>query len=207
VPRFDAGDSNVELLDWLRKRLEHASLARSVDAKGRTDLRAFRRSAGAYARQHERAVALLASKAPLPPAKVSAAYRDRVNATWGLIARGADAIPFALKMLKSSSADAREDAGGILAEISGDDGVVGALLEQLRVETGTQARDSIIEALGALKHAAAIPALAAIIRDPDADGDTRWAAVHSLGAVARKRFSDGDNPVGAATQWLDAHGH
>lgn len=197
----------MDLWDWLQKRLDDARLARSTDVNGRPDLRAYRRSAAAYARQHERALALLAAKTPLPPAAVSAAYRDRVNATWGLIARGADAIPHALAMLRSRSADAREDAGGILAEIGGDERVVSALLEQLRAEAETQARDSIVEALGAMKCRAAIPALAEIIRDRNADGDTQWSAACSLGRIVRKRFDQRDDPLSAARAWLDEHGH
>lgn len=191
--------------DWLAKRLEDARIARSLDVNGRPDLRAYRRSADAYARQHECAIALLDGGTLTDADVISRTYADRVNATWGLIARGADAIPFVLAMLKSRIADAREDAAGILGEIGHDDRVVAALLNQLRNETDTQARDSIVESLGALKNRAAIPALAEIIRNPDADGDTQWSAVFALGQIVRKRFDKRDEPIAAARAWLDQH--
>jgi hypothetical protein len=53
-----------------------------------------------------------------------------------------------------------------------------------------------------LRNRAAIPALAVVIDDEDADGDTRWTAVESLGRVVRRRFLDKPDPVAAARAWI-----
>ena len=73
-----------------------------------------------------------------------------------------------------------------------------------RAETDEEARDSLIQALGGLRNRAAIPALAALIEDEDADGDTRWTAVESLGRIVRRRFLDKPDPVAAARDWIAA---
>ncbi len=69
----------------------------------------------------------------------------------------------------------------------------------------TTARDSTILALGRLKSKKAIPLLATVIRDANADGDTRWTAVEGLGLLVRKRFLKQEDPISAAMAWLDSH--
>jgi HEAT repeat protein len=132
-------------------------------------------------------------------------FSKRVTASWGLIARGRDSLPYLMLMLKSGNADSREDAAGAL-EWLGDDanGVVHELLVALDRETDSQARDSIVLTLGALKNRAAFPALAALIRSEGTDGDTRRCAVESLGKIVRKRFDKQADPEAAALTWLDA---
>jgi len=75
---------------------------------------------------------------------------------------------------------------------------------RLAAETDVEARDSLIQALGGLRNRAAIPALAALIEDEDADSDTRWTAVESLGRIVRRRFLDKSDPVAAARDWIAA---
>ena len=36
----------------------------------------------------------------------------------------------------------------------------------------------------------------------DADGDTRWTAVESLGRIVRRHFLDKPDPVAAARAWI-----
>jgi HEAT repeat protein len=104
-------------------------------------------------------------------------FSKRVTASWGLIARGQDSLPYLMLMLRSSNAGSREDAGGALGWLGKKSGgVVGELLAALADETEHQPRDSLVVALGALKNRAAIPALAALIRSDDIDGDTRRCA-------------------------------
>jgi HEAT repeat protein len=133
-------------------------------------------------------------------------FRKRSNAAWGLIARGKASLPYLMLMLSSRDPDSREDAGGALAWLGKEaDGVVAELLTALDVEKEDQARDSIVLALGALKNRAAIPALDALIRSEQTDGDTRRCAVESLGKIVRRRFLKQADPEGAAIEWLDAH--
>jgi hypothetical protein len=42
-------------------------------------------------------------------------FARRVHGTWGLIARGAESVPYALAMLASKESDAREDGAAVLS--------------------------------------------------------------------------------------------
>ena len=133
-------------------------------------------------------------------------FQGRVMASWGLIARGRDALPFLGLMLREGGPKAREDAAGAYAWIAEHDpSVVDELLAALEHEVDTQARDSIVVALGELRAKAAIPALARLIEAPDTDGDTRFTAIQSLGRIVRRRFDRQAEPEAAAKAWLAAH--
>ena len=173
-----------------------------VDERGKPDLSYYRDGPEYYAAMHEeyrRAV-----RTPGHESKLE--FGRRVHSAWGLIAQGAASVPYAIAMLESGDSATREDGAGVLAQIGRDPAVVTALLDQLAVESDTVARDGIILALGALKSLAAIPALGAIIRDPKADGDTRWTAAESLGRIVRRRFERQPDAIEAAIAWLDKHG-
>jgi hypothetical protein len=175
-----------------------------VDARGRPDLRFYTDSLEYYIQMYEGHLGALEGKKGLGY-EIELAFSRRVHGMWGIIAKGAAAAPYALSMLGRSVAEAREDGVAILAELGTDETVVDKLIESLKSEIDTTSRDSIILALGRLKHKKAIPSLAAIIRDPAADGDTQWTAVESLGLIVHKRFSKQENPVQAAMAWLDSH--
>lgn len=130
-------------------------------------------------------------------------FRRRVHAAWGLIAKGAEAVPHALAMLRSKDANACEDGAAILAEIGKDAQAIDEVLRALASETDPAARDSLVPALGKLRNRIAIPVLADLIRNSAADGDTRWTAVESLGSIVRRRFLNQSDPVKAALEWLD----
>jgi HEAT repeat protein len=138
--------------------------------------------------------------------EVERAESRGVNAQWGLIAKGADAIPYALRLLASKEPQAREDAAGIFAVLGRQTGIVDHLLKALERETDQTARDSLVLALGQLRARKAIPVLARIIQDPAAEGDNRWNAVESLGLIVRRRFIRQPDPVNAALEWLASHG-
>lgn len=143
--------------------------------------------------------------------QVTNAYQNRVVATWGMIARGAAAVPYAATMLKSREADIREDATGIFEALARQSElasqIVDDLLAALKRETESLPRDGIILALGAMKDKRAIPALAETIRNPEADSDTRWTAVESLGHIVRRNFMKEAAPIEAAQPWLADHGY
>ena len=198
-----------------------------VDARGKPDLRCFVDSLDYYVRMHRQsldgldaatgaahegttglrrcihALRGLIGKSAVPDG--AALYRQRVHALWGLIAKGGDAIPYAMSLLQHAGPEAREDGVGILAELGRDEAVVDRVLDVLANETDATAKDAMVLALGRLKSRKAVPALAAIIRDEAADGDTRHAAVESLGSIVRKRFLRQEDPLRAAIAWLDAH--
>lgn len=129
-------------------------------------------------------------------------FSKRVEAAWGLIARGAEAVPFALKMLESGDPDLREDGASVLAQVGRDERVIAELLQALATERDNQVRDGLVLALGALRNKNAVPALAAIVEDAQADGDTRWTAVESLGKIVRKRFLKQPEALAAALDWI-----
>ena len=176
-----------------------------VDQRGRPDLRHYTNSLDYYVGMYQQHLDTLEGRQTGEGYEVELSFSRRVHATWGLIARGVEAIPYALGLLRRSEPEAREDGASILAEIGKDDGAVTELLESLKSETDRTARDSLIAALGRLKARKAIPALAAIIRDSAEDGDTRWTAVESLGRIVRRRFLDQKEPLQAAIAWLEKH--
>ena len=172
-----------------------------VDARGRPDLGYYTDSLEYYIGMYEQQLATLRGK----NAETDLVFSRRVHAMWGLIAKSGAAAPYARGLLRYSEPEAREDGAAILAELGKDDGVVDNLLDSLKSETDSTARDSLIAAVGRLKSKKAIPVLAAIIRDGSTDRDTRWTAVESLGVIVRKRFLKQENPIQAALAWLDAH--
>jgi HEAT repeat protein len=64
----------------------------------------------------------------------------------------------------------------------------------------------MISALGQLRSRKAIPFLGDVIRNPEADGDTRWTAVEALGKIVHRQFEQQPEPISAAQRWLDDHG-
>lgn len=171
----------------------------------RTPVRSgFTKSPEYYAEMLHTAVSLYDNS----PSKGDAAliYACQVHAEWGLIYSGAAAIPFALEMLKSPVAEARETGAGILGAVGRDEKVVESLIASLGSEVETVPRDSLIVALGQLRNRKAIPALASIIKDANADGDTRNVAAVSLGQIVKRRFERQGDPIAGAVKWLHEHG-
>ena len=98
-----------------------------MDASGKPDLCYFVKPLEHYVqvyegawKDHEAARKLKWSGEPDDPnlltikKLVDLGFRKRVHATWGLIAKRSEAIPYALSMLKSPIPDIREDGRGIL---------------------------------------------------------------------------------------------
>jgi HEAT repeat protein len=132
-------------------------------------------------------------------------FNRRVEAQWGMIAKGVAAVPYALAMLSSKHSEVREDGAGILAMLKRQPEVVPHLLAALETETDEVAKLALIGALGRLRAKEAIPALARLIRDEEEDGDARWNAAEALGLIARRRFVKMSSPIQAALEWLAKH--
>jgi hypothetical protein len=135
------------------------------------------------------------------------AYGRMVDASWGLIARGAEAIPFAIRLVRSKDSDEREMGASVFCGLQTGErapDVLQHIIAALENETERLVIDSLISALGHLKSRGAIPTLAKFIRDEKEDGDTRWEAAVSLGKIVHKRFAkDGQNAIENATAWLN----
>src|SRR5450631_2128920 len=131
-----------------------------VEQRGVPDLTRLTDTSEHYVQQHEQAIR-------------QGDFQKRAMASWGLIAKGEESIPYLLAMMRSTSPESREDAAGALGWLGRThSGLVERLISALGSETSDQARDSIIAALGELRSKDAIPALAVVIRDEQADGDT-----------------------------------
>lgn len=130
----------------------------------------------------------------------------RAPATWGLIARGTDSLPYVRRMLASSDPDERADGAGVLGAIAqGTPELTGSLVEMLRSESDTEVRDTLIVSLGELRARDAVSLLGAIVSDPLEDHDTRDLAAHALARVTRQGFAKTQDPVAAASRWWDEH--
>ena len=161
--------------------------------RGVPDLDLLREAPEAYYERHRRAIE-------------DGDFQARVMASWGLIARGAASLPFLARMLRSPSADIREDAAGAYGWLArSEPAVVDELLLALESESDVQAQDSMICALGELKDKRALPALARMLRDDAIDGETRSLVVESLGKIARRRFDKQSDPERAAMEWSAKH--
>lgn len=140
----------------------------------------------------------------------STAYNRMVHATWGLIACGAAATPFAIALARSKDRDHREMAANVFCGLR-DPERAPQILEEIRKSLATEndhlVIDSLLGALGPLRSREAIPDLARFILDEYEDMDTRDTAATSLGQIVRKRFDKGEeNTVDKAKQWLIANG-
>jgi hypothetical protein len=137
-----------------------------------------------------------------PVSGVDGAYGRRVLASWGLIVRAKDALPFALEMARSGNPEVRADATSVFERLRDDPAAVGALLHTSETERELEPLDSAIDALGRLRARDAIPALARLIRDENTDGDTRFGAAQALETIAGRRFRRG-HEIEDAVAWLD----
>ncbi len=134
-----------------------------VDKRGQPDLSRYTDSPEYYAALYDKFLASLRGEWPWVTQETSLPSSSRVHATWGLIAKGSAAVPYALKLLAHSEPDAREDGAAILGAVGKDAAVVTEVLARLSGETETTARDALVLTLGELRSRRAIPALAAII--------------------------------------------
>ena len=138
-------------------------------------------------------------------------YNRIVHASWGMIAQGADAVPFAIKLVRSSNRDQREAAGNVFCGLR-DPARLPDILSQIHAtlanETDQLVLDTLLGALGSLRSRESIPVLAPYILNESVDPDTRDNAACSLGQIVRKRFDKSAvGTIPAACEWLAAKGY
>jgi len=177
-----------------------------VDGHGRPDLSRYSKPLAHYISLYE------ASMTRIPAAELSSeranfAFRQRVHATWGLRAKGAEAIPYLLTLVNRKNPDAREDASFLLGELKRSEGIADVLLAQLKNEEELVAQSVMIQALGKLRYRPAVPALARLILLDDIDRDIQLDAVDSLGRIMKIDFSESGEPLVAAISWLATQGY
>src|SRR5262245_59855008 len=87
-----------------------------------------------YANLLSRSAVIFKNGPRLPDDEISMHNNRFVTAQWGLIARGKEAVPVAVGMLRSEIPEVREAAAGVLGAVGRDDGVVLRVLEALEAE-------------------------------------------------------------------------
>jgi HEAT repeats len=132
------------------------------------------------------------------------AWKQRVHGEWGLLAKGGEALPFLLALIRHPNPDAREDASYLLGELKKDAHISEQLLACLQSENDLVVKSAILESLGKLRYRPAIPAITSLILSKDTDVDTRWNAADSLGRIVGEDFS-GAGKLEKAEAWLAAH--
>jgi hypothetical protein len=141
----------------------------------------------------------------------SVANNRIVEASWGLIARGAEAIPYAIKLVRSTDRDEREAAANVFCGLRDPARlreVVAEITAALETEDDRLVIDSLLGALGHLRSRDAISVIARFIMDPAEDSDTRFDAAESLGQIVKRRFDKGGaDAVENARAWLMSHGY
>lgn len=87
------------------------------DSQGRPDLSYYTDPVEHYIAMYEQFLA--AAQAGRRRESVpDLSFKRRAHATWGMIAKGSEAVPYATKLLQHDLRDAREDGAAILAEIA-----------------------------------------------------------------------------------------
>lgn len=100
----------------LGKLLRFKEDAYPKDAHGRPDLGYYTDPLDYYVAMHRQSMADLQGprrRGGMP----DLAFKRRVHATWGLIAKGEEAIPYATSLLQHAEPEAREDGAAILAAV------------------------------------------------------------------------------------------
>lgn len=134
-------------------------------------------------------------------------FGKRVEGQWGLIAKGEDALPLLVALLKHPDPEARSDAAGGLGHLrESSPHIEQALVAALRDAASNEERDSTLVALGQLRSKAALPLVAALIRNEGTDGDTKELAISTLGQIVRRRFDRQPDRGDAARDYLDGAG-
>ncbi len=134
-----------------------------------------------------------------------------VHAGWGLVARGAEAVPYAVKLVRSADRDHREAAANVfcgLRDARRLPEIVSQITSALQTESDRLVVDSLLAALGNLRSRDAIPVIARFVLNHSEDSDTRHTAAVSLGQIIKRRFDNrGADTIQMACDWLAANGY
>ena len=149
-----------------------------TDAMGRPDLAHYTEPVRYYEQMFETYLASFGRR--LTPDESRLAWKQHVHASWGLRARGSEAIPYAMRLLRHSAPEAREVGAGVLEDVGGAPGAADALLAALQAEDDDVARTAIVEALGKTASPAALDALQRLRRESTRDADLLEAIDRSI---------------------------
>jgi hypothetical protein len=145
-------------------------------------------------------------------------YGQYVAAVNELATRGPDSAHWAAERLTHAETDAREQAAFLLGEVGSQhllgsrrDAIVAALskLATRPVSNDSkeaQANTAAVIALGKIGDRQGVAALRQVLTSEElADDDIQWDAAEALGQIVGESFTDEDEPVSAAREWLRFH--
>lgn len=138
----------------------------------------------------------------------SIAYNRLVNASWGMIACGAESLPYAVTLSRSSHWDLNEVASNVWCGLQDPDRVDSVLRwVYSHLDSSPSEPDllALLEYLGYLRNKSAIAVLSPYLLDNSRTEAVRLTAAISLGRIARKRFeraATSSEAIQAAAAWL-----
>ena len=139
----------------------------------------------------------------------SGPFEALVNAQRELIESGQAAAPVIADLLHHDDWEVRTHAAGAVTSVHiGNDSIAKALADALGAASEEEEIDTVLMAVQQSRALAAIPAIAAIIRNEDADEENLSLAIAVLGVLTEQHFEDADlDPREAALEYLGASGY
>ncbi len=170
----------------------------------------FRQRSGAAAPSRTPSQANPADSASrLVAAVESGPFEALVKAQRELIEGGQAAAPVIAELLHHDDWEVRTHAAGAVTSAHiGNDSIAKALADALGAASEEEEIDTVLMAIQQSHALAAIPAIAAIIRNEDADEENLSLAIEVLGVLTEQDFEDDDlDPREAAVKYLGASGY
>jgi hypothetical protein len=172
-----------------RRRIAHGKHRRHHSATGNEisarDLYPYSASfyMAAY-REYQISVAAINSQASMSDRERSSArirlFEQRSRARWALAARGAESLPFAVQMLRSSDAVEREDGRALLGLVAKEENAPDILVGMLADSEDSELSCYLVTLLGEQPIVRTLSLLMAVVSDPDTAVGTKQAAREAL---------------------------
>jgi hypothetical protein len=135
-------------------------------------------------REYQISVAAINSQASMSDRERSSArirlFEQRSRARWALAARGAESLPFAVQMLRSSDSIESEDGRALLGLVVKEDDAADFLVGMLADSEDPELSCYLVTLLGDQPQVRTSSLLTAVVSDPDARAETKQAAKEAL---------------------------
>jgi hypothetical protein len=135
-------------------------------------------------REYQISVAAINSQASMSDRERSSArirlFEQRSRARWALAARGAESLPFAVQMLRSSDAVEREDGRALLGLVAKEENAPDILVGMLADSEDSELSCYLVTLLGEQPIVRTLSLLKAVVSDPDTAVGTKQAAREAL---------------------------
>jgi hypothetical protein len=107
-------------------------------------------------------------------------FEQRSRARWALAARGAESLPFAVQMLRSSDSVEREDGHALLGLIVKEEDAADFLVGMLADSEDPELSCYLVTLLGEQPRVRTSMLLTAVVSDPDTTAETKQAVNEAL---------------------------